>query len=251
METAGGRRPGVWLDVAPGVSVLSGSDVARLREAVGTGEAVTIVYAEGSQPGTKRDVLPKSVTRTELKAWCLAADAPRRFLMEHVRVVAADSDVPLYVKGAGTAKRRLEPGGPRDVLARQGAEIEALGWHAMASDDALTLFARDAVGLPVPTVSIGLGRCDRGGGRISWAVQDPRGKRRTRKRLDSAEKMLMETARKWAAEPVAARTAPQRSPLQSRVRPGVVDRIEALNAREIAALMAAGLLVGIGLGMLL
>ena len=237
---------GVCRDPVPDVPIESRGQLSRLHAAIGTGEIVTIVYMKGSQPGTKRDVVPRAVTQEDLRAFCLAANELRNFKMEHVRLVEPNADAPAYVAGAGTVAptQAVLPDGPHGVLARNATEIEALGWYAMVSDEALTLYERAADGAPIAKVSVGIGRWDKGDGRTSWIVQAQSGKRRSRKRLDSAERLFLAAAR----EPSATRSRTQSA--KAVVSSGA-DRFEGWSASKIAIWLALAFVVGIGLGLAL
>lgn len=57
-----------------------------LKEAIGTGELLTIVYHGGSQPGSVREILPLQITETKLRARCYSSNAVKQFLIEKIEV---------------------------------------------------------------------------------------------------------------------------------------------------------------------
>lgn len=191
----GGR--GVWRELSPGVRILSSNHYARLQEAVGTGEILTIVYRAGSQPGTKREVVPLRVDRDYLKATCRVSGMPKTFKIEHVEIVEEDAAFPVYNPGTLDLDRPFEDDAAalQRVLAEHTAELDALGWVAAFSDEAITLFRRDPNGTPVPTVEVGLGRTVNSSGALTWAIECRGQKRRSRKLLSTAAEMFMEAAR--------------------------------------------------------
>jgi hypothetical protein len=193
-------RPVVDVGLSPGAAGANGSlDV--LRDAIGSGEIVTIVYMSGSQPGTKRDVQPRTVTRSHLGAVCLEANERRTFLMEHVRVVASDAEFPRYNAARGREPARAA--GLSDVLARNRDLLEAMGWAVVASEDAITLHATGNDGAVLPDVAVAIGRETRGNGKASWIVVDARGKRRSRKLLKSAVALFLNAAQNSDIQPEA------------------------------------------------
>ena len=68
----------------------------RLIEASKTGEIITIVYHGGSQPGTKRDISPIRVSKTEVRARCLVTEELRTFKLSKLEIVPEDFPAKRY-----------------------------------------------------------------------------------------------------------------------------------------------------------
>lgn len=198
MERALRSLAGVGLS-PPSTGATGALDV--LCDAIGSGEIVTIVYMSGSQPGTKRDVQPRTVTRSHLGAVCLETNERRTFLMEHVRVVAPEADYPRYNAVSGRQSGREMS--LTDLLTRNRALIESMGWTVVASEEAITLHAKGHDGAVLPDVAVGIGRETRANGKASWIVVDARGKRRSRKLLKSAEALFLSAAQNRDIQPEA------------------------------------------------
>lgn len=218
---------------------VAGRALTLLREAIGTGEIVTIVYMAGSQPGTKRDVLPRSVSRDELRAHCLACNGYRSFKIAHLRVVEPGADYPTYDPARPRSKQK--DASLDDVVARNRERLEVLGWSLVASEHAITLHApADAGDLAASSVVVALGRHDKGSDQVSWVVQDASGKRRSRKLLGSAEKLFLAAAD--AALEDRARIATESAPARRQSsRLGSVWRI----ALWLVSAFVGGLAVGL------
>lgn len=98
--------------------------LARLRESVGTGEIIRIIYDGGSQPGTAREIIPLSIAGEMLWAVSPGKSKRKSFALEKIRFCDGD-DVPemlisdwtsLEDYRAGTAKRFADAGYLLEVL---------------------------------------------------------------------------------------------------------------------------------------
>ena len=163
-----------------------------LADAVRSGEIVTLVYAAGSQAGTKRDVVPVSVGGGVLKARCLASDTVKSYKLALLEIVPHDAPFPAYraaSSSAPTARGDITLG---MVLDAHEAELDALGWKVVHSEEAITLH-RKAGGDPSVIVGLGLARTST---KATWVIAAADAKRRSRKRLDSAVLLFMDAARR-------------------------------------------------------
>lgn len=109
--------------------------IARLREAAGSGEILTIVYDGGSQPGTKRDVIIHRIdgegAALKVRTRCLSTGLPKLFFVAKLTIVEPDHPAPVYrAKGTAAAvkpkrrKRRAAEPRPRpsaDAISRRAA----------------------------------------------------------------------------------------------------------------------------------
>jgi hypothetical protein len=69
---------------------------AALKEAVETGEVLTVVYHGGTQPGTKRRLAPVGIIGEHLRALALPHEQVRTYFVDRVEVVPPDHPAPDY-----------------------------------------------------------------------------------------------------------------------------------------------------------
>jgi hypothetical protein len=79
----------------------------RLKEAAEAGEVITVVYHGGSQPGTKRDISPIKVSKTEVLARCLVTGQPRSFRLSKLEIVRKDYPAKAYEPTTGNVQQKL------------------------------------------------------------------------------------------------------------------------------------------------
>lgn len=70
--------------------------IRRLKDAAGTGEILDIVYAGGTQPGTRREITVRAIDGEMLKACCLATGMSKTFRIDRLEVWDGDPRVPIY-----------------------------------------------------------------------------------------------------------------------------------------------------------
>jgi len=107
--------------------------VARLFEAAGTGEILTIVYDGGSQPGTKRDVTVLDVQddgtdRAKMRALCLATGRPKLFFLDKVTIVDPDHAAPVYRAELESRPERQRERRTRRKSSGMTVTVDSRGW---------------------------------------------------------------------------------------------------------------------------
>ncbi|MFN3625829.1 MAG: hypothetical protein ACK4TP_17435 [Hyphomicrobium sp.] len=95
--------------------------IGRLKDAAGTGEIVDIVYAGGTQPGTRREITVRAVEGEMLKACCLATGMPKTFRIDRLELWDGDPRVPVYDVGRARSELIRER---RERRARRAANEE-------------------------------------------------------------------------------------------------------------------------------
>ncbi|GEM_PF-2741602 len=84
---------------------------AYLQTAAEKGKAVTVLYYGGSQPGTKRQLIPTTVVNHwRIHARDLASDMEKTFLIERMQIVTEDYPAPEYIaepENTGKAENNL------------------------------------------------------------------------------------------------------------------------------------------------
>lgn len=70
---------------SPQVMTFQGATVrARLLEAAGTGEILSVIYWGGSQPGRQRDIAVRKVDGDYVEVLCLSAGEPRKMRIDRL-----------------------------------------------------------------------------------------------------------------------------------------------------------------------
>lgn len=147
--------------------------VAVLSRAIEKREAVAIVYDGGSQPGTWRTVAPLKLSGTELSARDLESGVAKTFKLRHVRIHDIQSDAAPYDYERPKLVDRTPAASLVDLIAPHRAQLEAMGWHVEANEDALGVHRRFKSGTPQKTPRAGiLRRSDSDNGR-PWYVFGP------------------------------------------------------------------------------
>lgn len=138
-----------------------GSVEDRLREAAAAGEILTIIYGRGTQPGTKRDIVPLQIVEGgRLEARCLATNAFKTFFVAHLQIVDPGHAAAPYT--SKTAYKDLW-----DVMAHHGDEFDLIGWHVETLGDAMALRRRAPDGSPIGNAVVVIARRAR---RPPWIV---------------------------------------------------------------------------------
>jgi hypothetical protein len=127
----------------------------RLRSLARQRESITILYHGGSQPGTKREIFPISVTGKRVRARELANDEVKTFSLDKIEIVAEDYAAKDYVsrEKVDNQVRNL-----LDVLKNEVQELEQLGWEVMRTEDAIKLYNRSKTGKITRHATVGLRR---------------------------------------------------------------------------------------------
>lgn len=60
-----------------------------LKEAMETGEIITIIYKGGSKPGSKRDISPISIKNGKVRARCLSSNAIKQFMLAKIELIGS------------------------------------------------------------------------------------------------------------------------------------------------------------------
>lgn len=98
------------------------SDIrARLVEAAGTGEIVSVVYKGGSQPGSRRDIVVRSVAGNFVEVVCLASNEPRKMRLDRIALWDGNPFTPAY---SASAPRRARPLDDDERVLTLSVEIE-------------------------------------------------------------------------------------------------------------------------------
>lgn len=58
----------------------------RLKEAIGTGELIGVIYHGGSQPGMYREISPVEIEGDKVRAHCHASNAEKMFSIEKIEI---------------------------------------------------------------------------------------------------------------------------------------------------------------------
>lgn len=108
----------------------------RLKEAIDTGEILTIIYHGGSQPGTTRQISPMSFSRDRVRARCLISNKPKYFTLDKIDLVDDPAAEPTYEKD----KKFAEPASIQIALEPYLETIRAMGWLVEINDQEAGLY---------------------------------------------------------------------------------------------------------------
>jgi predicted DNA-binding transcriptional regulator YafY len=106
-----------------------------LRKAIETGEAISIKYFGGSQPGSIRQISPISLSGDDVRARCLATNHVKGFKLSKMELQESD-DSSSYVPGAV----KPEITSLKQGLEKFRSELESVGWVLSAEDSEAGLF---------------------------------------------------------------------------------------------------------------
>lgn len=111
-----------------------GSLHQRLTAASRNGEVVRIVYRGGSQPGTLREIVPISVTNTDVVARDVATGITKTFKLAKIESEAGAIGPQIYDPGQARDRRSI-----REAIEAVEKELQLLGWHVAVSDNYASL----------------------------------------------------------------------------------------------------------------
>lgn len=157
-----------------------------LRDAIGTGELISIVYFGGSQPGHRREILPLRVTDEHVHATCAETGERRTFLLD--KLALADGELagaPHYSK-AGPQAANVP-----DIAAFAAALIAVrppLSVHLVVDADRIAVSERFKSGKPKKQVGLEIRRA----GEI-WIVGGKDAIPRRYRRFDLAAAAFLES----------------------------------------------------------
>jgi hypothetical protein len=115
----------------------------RLKDAMATGEVLTIVYQGGSQPGSKRLIVPIQLSATDCRAREANTGMVKQFKVDKIVLVADGLDaeaVSAVWKDPNPPPRAPDPSSVTEAIHPHVAELEALGWRVELSDECAALF---------------------------------------------------------------------------------------------------------------
>jgi hypothetical protein len=109
---------------------------ARLLSAATAGAIVRVIYNQGSQPGTVREIVPLAIVGDELQARDLTSRVDKTYKLEHMELAEPHTSAPHY-----------DPSGPqnannqsvRDALSPRLSELRLLGWHVELEENRISL----------------------------------------------------------------------------------------------------------------
>lgn len=113
-----------------------------LKKAARLKETVTIVYSGGSQPGSKRQIIPSKVAREEIYALDLATHNTKNFKISKITIVPGDFDAVAYDPNKISIKSDKVKITEDDIyffLSLLKNEVSSLGWHIKVDDNSISL----------------------------------------------------------------------------------------------------------------
>ena len=99
-----------------------------ISEAISTGEIITIVYEGGSQPGTKRQISPISISNSMVRAICLNSNEMKLFCLSKIQIVSNADSFKSYNPNSQKPAAD-EPCNLSEILSKHINEFKALKFH--------------------------------------------------------------------------------------------------------------------------
>lgn len=109
----------------------------RLAVAARAGEVLRVVYHGGSQPGAVREISPIRVADAEVAARDLATDIVKVFKLAKIELADRGTNAPEYDPTLTDGHADPQTIGDAFDEAKL-SELEALGWHVVASKDSIS-----------------------------------------------------------------------------------------------------------------
>jgi hypothetical protein len=122
--------------------------IEKIRESIGTGELINIIYHGGSEPGTARMILPIKIEDDKVRARCYTSNQVKVFSIEKIEL--APDDLSDY-----TGEHK-EPASLEDAIAPYLDELKADGWVIELTSDSAQLFTYYKNGKIRKTASVGI-----------------------------------------------------------------------------------------------
>lgn len=128
--------------------------IAALHKAAEAKQPLEIIYHGGSQPGTRRRILPVRIGDTSMRATDLLYHEAKTFKLDRIELPATGSQAPAYELVDELELERLRETPLSQLSEPYRGHLEALGWHVEISDQRVELYGRFKNGKPrrSPTV---------------------------------------------------------------------------------------------------
>lgn len=107
-----------------------------LKDAIGTGEVVGIVYNGGSQPGAYREIIPLQIVERQVRAKCRMSNKAKVFNLDKIEIRGMP---PAQGEAVATWDIQAPPAVDLATIAEIEAAhrdaLEAVGWHVVCVTD--------------------------------------------------------------------------------------------------------------------
>ena len=106
----------------------------KIRQAIEDNGILKVIYHGGSQPGSVREIVPRSIKANKLRAHCLTSDADKTFIIDKIEIIDGDR------QGIAEYDSELAYQGPQyeavdDLLADKKEFLENLGWVIKSGEE--------------------------------------------------------------------------------------------------------------------
>ena len=108
--------------------------IQTLKQSIGTGEVIWIVYAGGSNPGAKREIVPFNITDDILWAHDVASDQRKMFKLAKIRLSSEEEIVTTLPKFNSAIKTIA------DIAHEYRIILDTCGWHVVVTDNEIALY---------------------------------------------------------------------------------------------------------------
>jgi hypothetical protein len=112
--------------------------LAEIEKAISEKGVLKIKYHGGSQPGSIREIVPRSIKGDKVRAFCLSSEADKTFKIDKIEILGDDTPVQEYIP-----KQDDNYDGIGDLLKAKGEYLESLGWHILTNSSTEQLDGKD------------------------------------------------------------------------------------------------------------
>jgi hypothetical protein len=101
----------------------------RITAAIEAGETLEVIYHGGSQPGTLRAIIPRSIRGDKLIAVCVNSHTSKTFIIEKIEVVEEGSKQKSAKHDPRITRQKSQYESLDELLNENREFLETLGWH--------------------------------------------------------------------------------------------------------------------------
>ena len=120
-----------------------------IQLAIETGELLRILYHGGSQPGTLREISPKSLKNGKTRAYCYSSGAVKTFMLNKIEIVSNEY-APKEPEWSPVSAQSPSYESIAAFAEKERSYLESLGWYVDVKDDYFALHRPAKAGNPRP-----------------------------------------------------------------------------------------------------
>ena len=98
-----------------------------LKDSIGTGKLITVIYHGGSQPGTTREILPMQITGNKIRARCYQSNAVKTFIIDKMEICQNPQNTQITFDNTKIGRQTYSS--IKDVHNQLKEYLTSIGWH--------------------------------------------------------------------------------------------------------------------------